>query len=96
MVAYYHCTEGLDVGHMFPIGRPWCPGASCENFLVSLPYPFGPALENMAGHAVRFLWLLPIHGSERQLCREKGLEALESKFDEHKIDYLHVQRPSVV
>jgi hypothetical protein len=96
MVAYYHHTEGLDVGHTFPIGRPWCSGAACEHFLVSLPYPFGPKLELLGRDDVRFLWLLPIHDSERKFWREQGPEALESRFDAAEIDFTDVNRPSVV
>lgn len=95
MVAYYHHTEGLDCGHTFPIGRPWCAGSGCEAFLVSLPYPFGPELENAGSEDFRVLWLLPIYESERQLCREEGLEALESRFDAAGIDYVDASRPSV-
>jgi hypothetical protein len=95
MVAYYHHTEGLDCGHTFPIGRPWCAGASCEAFLVSLPYPFGSELEHAGSDDIRVLWLLPIHESERELCRERGLEALESRFDTVGIDYVDTRRPSV-
>jgi hypothetical protein len=35
MVAYYHRTEGLGVGHTFPLGYGWL-GGSCDHMLVSL------------------------------------------------------------
>jgi len=95
MIAHYHHTEGLDIGHTLPIGRPWCAGASCEAFLVSLPYPFGPELEHAGSDDIHVLWLLPIHGSERQLCREQGLGALENRFDAAAIDYADINRQPV-
>src|SRR5262249_52652746 len=60
MSAWYHGREGLGSGHTFPIGEPWLSGSTCEFFLVSLPYPFGPDLEiceSSDGH-VHVLWLL--------------------------------------
>lgn len=98
MIAYYHHTQGLDVGHTLPVGRPWCPGARCEHFLISSPYPFGPKLERLdvSGHEVQILWLLPIYDSERKLVHEQGLEALESLLEAHACDYLDLQRSPVV
>jgi len=97
MITYYHHTEGLDIGHTLPVGRPWRPGASCNCFLVSLPYPFGPDLENVKidGHDVQFLWLMPIFESESRLRHEKGLEALESLFDANGVEYLDESREPV-
>jgi len=97
-VVYYHHTEGLDVGHTFPIGRPWVAGASLNFFLLSLPYPFGPHLENcwVEGHHIRLLWLLPIYESECRFRHTEGLEALESRFEAAEIDCLALDRPPVV
>jgi hypothetical protein len=98
MVAYYHRTEVLDVGHTFPLGHGWL-GGSCDHFLVSLPYPFGPDLEmcdlGEEGH-VRFLWLLPITAAEKRFRHEHGLEALEQRFDEAKLNHTFQWRESVV
>ena len=98
MVAYYHHTQGLDVGHTFPVGRPCLPGAACDHFLVSLPYPFGPALENCSsgGHDVQFLWLLPVHGSEVRFRHAHDLEALESRLEAARIDPVNYSRRAVV
>lgn len=97
-VVYYHHTQGLDVGHTFPIGRPWVAGASLDYFLLSLPYPFGPDLENcwVEGHHVRLLWLLPVYESECRFRQTEGLEALESRFEAAEIDWLALDRPPVV
>lgn len=57
MTAWYHGDQGLGLGHTFPIGEPWLPGSACDSILVSLPYPFGPALElyNCPGLNLRIL-----------------------------------------
>jgi hypothetical protein len=98
MVAYYHRTEGLGLGHTFPLGYSWL-GGNCIHMLVSLPYPFGPDLEvcclGEGGH-VRFLWLLPITEAEKRFRHEHGLEALEQRFDEAKLDFAFEHRESVV
>jgi hypothetical protein len=100
MTAFYHETEGLGLGHTFPIGEPWLAGSMCDQFLVSLPYPFGPGLEvcESAGlrRLIRFLWLLPITQAEREYSREHGVEALERLFDDHAIEFWEPQRRSVV
>jgi hypothetical protein len=98
MVAYYHLTEGLGLGHTLPIGEPWLPGSACDHFLVSLPYPLGPRLEVCPlpqGH-IQVLWLLPITKAERVFKVEHGQEALERQFDETAIEYWDPKRASVV
>jgi hypothetical protein len=98
MTAWYHGQYGLGRGHTFPIGEPWLPGSSCEYFLVSLPYPFGPELELCSlpdGH-LHVLWLLPITAAERELKRREGLEALEQRFDAAELEYWVPDRSSVV
>ncbi|MQY05767.1 suppressor of fused domain protein [Actinomadura macrotermitis] len=100
MNAYYHAgppRQRLDHGHVVPIGRPWFDDSACDRYLVSLPYPLGPDFESCSwsnGH-IRILWLLPITLAERDLWREQGLEALESRFDEVGIDFANPDRPSV-
>jgi hypothetical protein len=99
MTAHYHLTgERLGLGHTFPIGEPWVPGSKLDHMLVSLPYPFGPALEEMvvAGHEVRILWLLPISRSELDYKKQAGLEALEVLFDSEALEYWNPDRSSVV
>ena len=103
MAAHYHCNPEddsyrLDHGHTVPIGEPWLPGSACDHLLVSLPYPFGPELEMChwdGGHA-RLLWLLPITEAERDFMGDRGLEALEQRFDDAAIRYWEADRPSVV
>ena len=98
MVAYYHASEGLGLNHTLPIGRPWLANSECDQLLISLPYPFGPQLENAATSSgnVQVLWLLPITMAERTYAKANGVEALESLFDEHAINPLDPNRSSVV
>jgi hypothetical protein len=98
MASYYDRTEHLDLGHVFGLGEPWLPGSTLDAMLVSLPYPFGPKLEDawVGKKHVRFLWLLPITHAERRYRMERGLEALEARFEANNIDYSRPDRASVV
>lgn len=98
MAAYYDRRQHLDLGHLFPLGEPWLKGGSLDAMLVSLPYPFGPALENawVGEKHVRFLWLLPITQAERAYCKAFGVEALETQFEEKRLEYWVPTRASVV
>jgi hypothetical protein len=98
MAAWYHGRHGLGPGHTLSIGEPWLPGSTCECFLVSLPYPYGPELEvcNLADSHVHVLWLLPITAAEREFKVREGVEALEQRFDECTVKYWEPDRPSVV
>jgi hypothetical protein len=98
MVTHYHAAEQLGLNHMLPIGRPWLPGATCDQFFVCLPYPFGPDLECIptTAYEVQALWLLPVTSAERAFAKQNGAEALESLFDENEIDPLDTDRASVV
>jgi hypothetical protein len=56
----------LRAGSAVNIGRPWMDGSGADHLLVSLPYPYGPALETceLGERHVRFLWLVPITAAE--------------------------------
>ena len=97
MVTHYHATEHLGLDHLLPIGQPWLPGATCDQLLISLPYPFGPELERIAttAYEVQALWLLPITQAERMYAKQHGVEALECLFDDHAINSLDINRISV-
>jgi hypothetical protein len=98
IVASYHQTRRLGVGQRLPLGEPWLEGATCDAFLVSLPYPFGPTLETarLGPRVVRVLWLLPITPAERRFAAQHGLEALEERFDDARVEYWRPERASVV
>jgi hypothetical protein len=98
LAAWYHGRRGLGLGHTVPIGEPWLPGSTCEFFLVSLPYPFGPELEvcNVPGWHLHVLWLLPITAAEREFKVREGVEALEQRFDARGLEFWDPGRPSAV
>jgi hypothetical protein len=98
MAAWYHGHRGLGVGHTLPIGQPWLPGSTCEFFLVSLPYPFGPELEvcNLSDWHLQVLWLLPITAAEREFKVREGVEALEQRFDARALEYWAPDRASAL
>lgn len=98
MAAWYHGRHGLGAGHTLPIGEPWLTGSTCEFFLVSLPYPFGPQLEvcNFSDWHLHVLWLLPITATERAFKVREGLEALEQRFEACGLEYWVPERASVV
>ncbi|MEZ8420140.1 suppressor of fused domain protein [Vibrio sp. 10N.261.46.E12] len=98
MVTYYHSNNNLGFGHTTPIGEPWLENSKCENWLVSLPYPFGEELEIMPlkdAHA-HVAWLLPITDAEREYKINNGLEALEQKLEDNGLKYWDINRQSVV
>lgn len=45
---------------------------------------------------VRFFWLLPITDEEHSFIQRGGVEELEQLFEQHNINYLDVNRVSVV
>jgi hypothetical protein len=97
-VADYHHSQGLTLGHRLALGEPWLEGATCDAFLVSPPYPFGPTLATVrvGDRVARVLWLLPITAAERRLAALQGLDALEQRIDDARIEYWRADRPSVV
>jgi hypothetical protein len=98
MTVYYHRGGRLGLGHTFPIGEPWLAGSRCDHMLVSLPYPFGPELQqcHVGDRHVDFLWLLPITVDERAFKATHGQEALEARFEERGLLYWEVERESMV
>ena len=100
MVANFYADPryNLHLGSVINIGRPWLEASSCDHFLVSLPYPWGPQLEHLAceGIGVRLLWLCPITAAEAAYARKYGAEALEQLFERDAIDSLDIDRKSIV
>jgi Suppressor of fused protein (SUFU) len=98
IAAYYHAGPGdqrLDWAHTVPIGEPWVPGGTCDAFLVSEPYAYGPDLERCAwstGH-LQILSLMPITDSERQFKAAHGVEELEQRLEDAAVDFLDPARP---
>jgi hypothetical protein len=99
MVANLHADPRyrLKVGSTINIGRPWMGGSVADHLLVSLPYPYGPALElcELGERRVRFLWLVPITAAEANLVRSEGLEALERLLEQSNVDVISPNRRSL-
>ena len=98
--AYYHAgppEDRLGLGHTVPMGEPLAEGSECDHVLVSLPYPYGPKLENCEwdGGRAHLLWLLPITRAEREYKKANGLEALEVLFDQESFEHWNPHCPSV-
>ena len=99
IIAHYHVTGGnLGLGHTVNFGCPWYQDSSLEYGLISLPYLDGPIFEKYQTDSkiIQFLWLIPITIHEVNYKKQKGLEALEQKFDEINLNYLDPYRKSVV
>lgn len=100
MVAYYHSDSKhqLAIGSTMNIGRPWMDDATPDHLLVSLPYPYGPALEHCDadGTHVQVLWLVPITASEASCRHERGLEALKQLLETDGVDVLNPRRFSLM
>ena len=99
MTVHYHHTQTLGLGHTLPLGEPWVPESTLDHALISLPYPYGPDLERFpfgADEHGHIFWILSITAAEREFKKEKGLEALEERFDRAELQYWDVARHSVV
>ena len=99
MVANFHADARyrLKVGSTMNIGRPWMEGSAADHLLVSLPYPYGPALElcRLRERHVRYLWLVPITAAEANLVRSQGLETLEGLLEQSNVDMISPKRRSL-
>lgn len=100
MVANFHADARyrLSIGRTVRIGRPWIEGAIADHLLVSLPYPYGPALEHceVADRHVQVLWLVPITEAEARYAGGRGLEALEQLIERSDVDVISPARRSLV
>jgi Suppressor of fused protein (SUFU) len=98
MVVYFHGVQELAVGDSVSVGEPWLPGSTCGYLLVSLPYLLADEMWTLQlpGLEVRFRWMIPITAAERAYANERGLDALEQRFEEAGLEYLDPHRASVV
>lgn len=101
-VSHFH-IEGKKLGlnHTVNFGIPWQKNSKCTFGLISLPYLDGPDLEKLvlvnqgSKREINFYWLIPITKRERDYKANKGIEALELRFD-NGLNYLDVKRNSLV
>jgi hypothetical protein len=98
MVVYFHGVQELSVGDIVSVGEPWLPGSSCGHLLVSSPYLLADELWTLPlpGRTVHFRWVIPITATERAYATERGLDALEQRFEEAGLEYWDPHRASVV
>lgn len=98
MVVYFHGVQALSVGDIVSVGEPWLPGSSCGHLLVSNPYLLADELWRLPlpGRTVHFRWVIPITATERAYATERGLDALEQRFEEAGLEYWDPHRASVV
>lgn len=100
MVASFHADSRytLQLGNTIDIGRPWAEGSAADHLLVSLPYPYGPALEicEISEPTVQILWLVPVTKAEVNFAAANGVEELEQLLDASGIDVASSTRRSLV
>lgn len=98
MVVYFHGVQELSVGDTVSVGEPWLPGSTCGHLLVSSPYLLADDLWTLPlpGRDVHFRWVIPITTKERAYAAERGLEALEQRFEQTGLEYWDPHRQSVV
>ena len=98
VTAFYNVSYPLTLGKVIDVGKPWLQNSRMHHFLVSLPYPYGPAFEWCTlsdTEKVRFLWLLPVTEEEADFAKAYGVEALERRFDQEEINAVDPERQSV-
>lgn len=99
-LVHVHGQEqsGLREGSVLPLGRGWMEGSACDHLLVMVPYPYGPGLEHVSCNALRLriLWVCPITAAEARYTEARGLEAIERRFEQARIDFLDPNRRSAV
>jgi len=98
MVVYFHGVQALSVGDIVSVGEPWLPGSTCGHLLVSNPYLLADELWELPlpGRTVHFRWVIPITATERAYATERGLDALEQRFEQAGLEYWDPHRASVV
>jgi hypothetical protein len=90
--------EGLGVGSILALGRPWIAQSWARHLLVLPPYPFGPGFEVYREGERRtvVLWLVPVLAVEAEYVREHGYKALEQIFETRKVNVADPARSSVI
>jgi hypothetical protein len=90
--------QGLGVGSIIALGKPWIASSWARHLFVLPPYPFGPGFELVEadGRRTVVLWLVPIFAAEAQYAREHGYEALEQLIERSEANVADPARASVV
>ena len=98
-LAHFHRTGApVGLGHTVYFGEDLWDGSGLDHGFLSFPYIEAPGFESFECGDVRteFAWLIPITAAERNYKKENGVEALETLFEEHSLDYLNPSRASLV
>ena len=95
---YQRNRSRLNLGHTVNFGKPWIEGSHAQYGLISLPYLDGPDLETLElpENVLKFYWMIPITGAEREYKKSNGLESLEETFDRSNFDYANPYRNSLL
>lgn len=90
--------EGLGVGSVVALGRPWTGHSFSNHLLVLPPYLFDPgfAVHEEGERRVVVLWLVPVTQAEAQHARERGWEAVSQLIEATGANIVDPTRPSVV
>lgn len=100
MVAHFQSFDAhrLNIGSTVNLGQPWMGTSECDHMVVTLPYPFGPALEVApeAANGARFYWLVPISKTEASFIRRDGFEEFGNLIEASQVDVIDPLRPLVV
>jgi hypothetical protein len=98
-LAHYNLTGApLDLGHTVNFGTDLWDGSGLDHGFLSFPYTEPEGFESFDCGTGRtdVAWVIPITSAERDFTKENGVEALETRFEEHRLDYLNPARASVV
>jgi hypothetical protein len=69
-----------------------------DHGFLSFPYIEDPGFDSFEcdERHTTVAWLIPITSAERDYKKENGVEALETLFESHRLDYLNPARASLV
>ena len=88
----------LDLNHTVSFGRSWQSSSICDYGFISLPYLYGPELEDFTinNSLVKNYWLIPVTEREVEFKKKNGAESLEDKFEETQFDFINPSRLSII
>lgn len=98
LAYYYNTISPVNLWDTINFGIELTPNSKCTFGLISLPYLFGPNLEDFVvdNGIVKCYWIIPITESEVVFKKKNGIEALESNFENAQFDFLDTNRKAVV